>query len=56
MRVPGDAAPARIREAVERVLNERDFRLAAQRVAKAIAGEDPVRAAVAEIESLVGDD
>ena len=55
VRVPGDAAPARIREAIERVLNERGFRLAAQRVAKAIAGEDPVQAAVAEIESVVGD-
>lgn len=55
VRVPGDAAPARIREAIERVLNERAFRLAAQRVATAIAGEDPVQAAVAEIESVVGD-
>jgi MGT family glycosyltransferase len=53
VRLPPDAEPSRIREAIEQVLSERAFRDAAGRVAKAIADEDPVAAAVDEIESAL---
>ncbi len=51
IRLPSDAEPSRIREAIERVLTEPAFRLGARRIAKAIAEENPVEAAVGEIES-----
>jgi len=54
VRLPADADPARIRRAIERVLTDPAFRGSAQRVAGAIAGEDPVKAAVDEIESVLG--
>jgi UDP:flavonoid glycosyltransferase YjiC (YdhE family) len=53
VRLPPDAEPARIRTAIERVLSDRTFRLNAQRIASAIAGEDPVQTAVDEIESVL---
>jgi UDP:flavonoid glycosyltransferase YjiC (YdhE family) len=53
VRLPADAEPGRIRAAIERVLTDRAFRLGAQRVASAIAGEDPVQAAVDDIESVL---
>ena len=53
VRLPPDVDPAHIREAIERVLTDPAFRLAAQRIAEAIAGEDPVQAAVDEIESVL---
>jgi len=52
VRLPPHANVSRIRDAIARVLNERAFRVAAQRVATAIAGEDPVHGAVVEIESI----
>ena len=51
--LPADAEPGRIRAAIERVLTDRALRLGAQRVAGAIAGEDPVQTAVDSIESLL---
>jgi len=53
VRLPPDAAPFRIRQAIEHVLSEPAFRHAAHQVAKALAEEDPVQAAVREIESAV---
>ena len=53
VRVPADADPSRLREAIEKVLTDPAFRRAAQRIAKAIADEDPVRAAIDEIESVL---
>jgi UDP:flavonoid glycosyltransferase YjiC (YdhE family) len=53
VRLPADAEPGRIRAAIERVLTDRALRLGAQRVASAIAGEDPVQAAVDDIESVL---
>ena len=53
VRLPSDAGPSHIREAIEHVLTDPAFRLAAQRIAKAIADEDPVQAAVDEIESVL---
>jgi len=52
LRVPADAAPGRIREAIQRVVMDPSFRQAAQQLATKMAGEDPVRAAVDEIVSL----
>jgi UDP:flavonoid glycosyltransferase YjiC (YdhE family) len=53
LRVPADAAPGRIREAIQRVVTEPSFRQAAQQLATNMAGEDPVQAAVDEIVSLM---
>lgn len=53
LRVPPDVEPFRIRHTIERVLTDPAFRLSAQRVARAIVGEDPVKAAVDEIESVL---
>jgi UDP:flavonoid glycosyltransferase YjiC (YdhE family) len=53
VRLPANAEPGRIRAAIERVLTDRALRLGAQRVASAIAGEDPVQAAVDDIESVL---
>jgi UDP:flavonoid glycosyltransferase YjiC (YdhE family) len=53
VRLPSDADPSRIRKAIEQVLTERRFRVAAQRFADAVAGEDPVQAAVDEIQSVL---
>jgi UDP:flavonoid glycosyltransferase YjiC (YdhE family) len=53
VRLPPDAEPGHIRAAIARVLTDRAFRLGAQRVASAIAGEDPVQAAVDDIESVL---
>jgi UDP:flavonoid glycosyltransferase YjiC (YdhE family) len=53
VRLPPDADARRIRAAIERVLTDPTYRLAAQRVASAIAGEEPVHAAVDEIESVI---
>src|SRR5260370_18626556 len=51
VRLPSDAEPSRIREAIERVLTEPGFRLGARRIAKATAEEKPVGGEVAEVES-----
>jgi MGT family glycosyltransferase len=53
VRLPPDADAGRIRAAIERVLTNPAYRLGAQRVARAIAGEEPVHAAVDEIESVL---
>jgi len=53
VRLLSDAAPARIRTAIEQVVSDRAFRLAAQRMAAAIAREDPVEAAVNDIQSVL---
>jgi MGT family glycosyltransferase len=53
VRLPADADAGRIRAAIERVLTEPTYRLAAHGVASAIAGEEPVHAAVDEIESVI---
>ena len=53
VRLASDARAARIREAIGRVVADPTFRRAAQRVAAAIAHEDPVRTAVEEIESAI---
>jgi MGT family glycosyltransferase len=53
VRLPSDAGPSHIRGAIEQVLTDPAFRLAAQCIAKAIAGQDPVQAAVDEIESVL---
>ena len=53
LRVPADAPPGRIREAIERVVTDPSFRQAAQQLATKRAGEDPVQAAVDEIVSLM---
>jgi UDP:flavonoid glycosyltransferase YjiC (YdhE family) len=52
IRVPGDASPEHIRAAILRVLNEPNFRDGAQRIAKAMAGEDGTKTAVKELETL----
>jgi MGT family glycosyltransferase len=52
LRVPTDASPGRIREAIQRVMTDPSFRHAAQQLASRMAGEDPVQAAVDEIVSL----
>jgi len=52
VRLPPDAHPRRIRRAIERVLADPSFRSRAERVARAIASEEPVTAAVEEIESV----
>jgi UDP:flavonoid glycosyltransferase YjiC (YdhE family) len=49
LRVPADAPPDRIREAIQRVVTEPSFRQAARQLATQMAGEDPVQAAVDEI-------
>lgn len=53
VRLPVEAEPGRIRSAIERVLADQAFRLGAQRVARAIAGDNPVQVAVDEIESVL---
>ena len=53
VRLPPDADAGRIRAAIERVLTDRTYWVAAQRVASAIAGEEPIHAAVDEIESVI---
>jgi UDP:flavonoid glycosyltransferase YjiC (YdhE family) len=53
VRLRPDADAGRIRAAIERVLTDPAYRLGAQRVASAIAGEQPVHAAVDEIESVL---
>ncbi len=53
VRLPPDADAGCIRAAIERVLTDPAYRLGAQRVASAIAGEEPVHAAVNEIESVI---
>jgi UDP:flavonoid glycosyltransferase YjiC (YdhE family) len=49
LRVPADAPPVRIREAIERVVTDPSFRQAAQQLATRMASEDAVQAAVDEI-------
>jgi glycosyltransferase involved in cell wall biosynthesis len=49
LRVPADAPPERLREAIKRVVTDPAFRHTAQQLATNIAGEDPVQAAVDEI-------
>jgi UDP:flavonoid glycosyltransferase YjiC (YdhE family) len=53
VRLPPNATPRRIRAAIERVLADRAYRRGAQRVARAIAAENPVQAVVDEIESVL---
>jgi UDP:flavonoid glycosyltransferase YjiC (YdhE family) len=53
VRLRSDADPSCIRRGIEQVLSDRRFRAAAQRFADAIAGEDPVQAAVDEIQSVL---
>jgi UDP:flavonoid glycosyltransferase YjiC (YdhE family) len=53
VRLSVDAEADPIRSAIERVLADERFRLGAQRVARAIAGDDPVKVAVDEIESVL---
>jgi MGT family glycosyltransferase len=53
VRLPPDADAGRIRTAIGRLLTDPAYRLGAQRVASAIAGEEPVQAAVDEIESVL---
>jgi MGT family glycosyltransferase len=52
LRVPADAPPGRIREAIQRVVTDPSFRHAAQQLATKMAREDPVQAAVDEIVSV----
>jgi UDP:flavonoid glycosyltransferase YjiC (YdhE family) len=52
LRVPADAPPTRIREAIQRVVTDPAFRQAAHQLAARMAGEDAVQAAVDEIVSL----
>ncbi len=52
LRVPADAPPTRIREAIQRVVTDPLFRQAAHQLATKMAGEDPVQAAVNEIVSV----
>jgi MGT family glycosyltransferase len=49
LRVPADAPPARMREAIDWVVTDSSFRHAAQQLATKMAGEDPVQAATDEI-------
>ena len=49
LRVPADAPPGRLREAIQRVVTDPSFRHAARQLAANIAEEDPVQAAVDEI-------
>ena len=53
LRVPADAPPGRMREAIQPVVTDPPFRQAAQQLATKIAREDPVQAAVDEIVSLM---
>jgi UDP:flavonoid glycosyltransferase YjiC (YdhE family) len=53
LRVPADAPPGRIREAIERVVTDPSFRHAAHQLATRMAGEDPVQAAVDEIVAVM---
>jgi UDP:flavonoid glycosyltransferase YjiC (YdhE family) len=53
LRVPADAPPRRMREAIQRVVTDPSFRQAAQQLATKVAGEDPVQAAVDEIDSVM---
>ena len=53
LRVPADAAPGRLREAIQRVVTDPSFRHAAQQLATEMAGENPVQAAVDEIVSVI---
>ncbi len=53
VRLTPGADPVSIRRAIEQVLTDPTFRLRAGRVAAAIADEDPVTAAVEEIESVL---
>jgi UDP:flavonoid glycosyltransferase YjiC (YdhE family) len=52
LRVSAEAPPARIREAIQRVVTDPSFRQAAHQLATKMAGEDAVQAAVDEILSL----
>jgi UDP:flavonoid glycosyltransferase YjiC (YdhE family) len=52
LRVSADAPPARIREAIQRVVTDPAFKQAAHQLAIKMAGEDAVQAAVDEIISL----
>jgi UDP:flavonoid glycosyltransferase YjiC (YdhE family) len=52
LRIPADAPPGRMREAIQRVVTDPSFRQAAQQTATRLASEDPVQAAVDEIVSL----
>jgi UDP:flavonoid glycosyltransferase YjiC (YdhE family) len=54
LRVPADASPRRMREAIERVVTDPSFRQAAHQLATNMAGEDPVQAAVDEIVAEFG--
>jgi UDP:flavonoid glycosyltransferase YjiC (YdhE family) len=53
VRLPSDADAARIRTAIEQVLSDQRFRAAARRFADAVAADDPVQAAVDEIQSVL---
>jgi len=52
LRVPADATPGRMREAMQRVVTDPSFRHAAQQLTTRMAGEDAVRTAVDEIVAL----
>jgi UDP:flavonoid glycosyltransferase YjiC (YdhE family) len=52
LRVSADAPPARIREAIQRVVTDPAFKQAAHQLATKMAGEDAVQAAVDEIIAL----
>jgi UDP:flavonoid glycosyltransferase YjiC (YdhE family) len=52
LHVPADAPPGCIREAIERVVTDPSFRHAAHQLATNMAGEDPVQAAVDEIDAV----
>jgi UDP:flavonoid glycosyltransferase YjiC (YdhE family) len=54
VRLPKEASPTAIGEAVRRVLDDQRYRRAAQGVAAALAHENPKESTVAELESLVG--
>jgi UDP:flavonoid glycosyltransferase YjiC (YdhE family) len=53
VRLPMDASPATIGQAVRRVLDEPRFRRAAQRFAATLATTNPKQATVAELEDLL---
>jgi UDP:flavonoid glycosyltransferase YjiC (YdhE family) len=53
IRLPMDASPATIGQAVRRVLDEPRFRRAAQRFAATLASSDPKQLIVAELEDLL---
>ena len=54
IRLPPDAAPDRIGGAIEQVIRDPSFRVAAQRFADNTRDEDPVREATTEIVALTG--